>query len=339
VLAIDTGTISMACLREDLSYALELLKEVLTECTFPEEKIAKVRNQLFASCKMFWDNPWQVANHLTYEIVYKNHPYSKSTLGTFQSLESIKQEDLKSFYQQHIVPCGAAMAVVGDLRDINIPELFGSYFAGWSGPQVIEPEFPVLVHEQKQEVNFAMNRDQVVLILSSLSIDRFHPDYDKLVLFDQILSGGGLNSKLMQLREHTGLFYTINGSTIAHAGLHQGMVVVRTMVSLDRLQEAQDAIINLLHTVVDTITQQELDEAKNAIAQSLIGYFDMNAKMAGAFLFLQKYGFKPDYFDHRARDLAAISLEEVKKVAKDRLDPNKMHIVRVGRVQALSGQV
>ncbi len=334
-LAIDPGSIAIACLREDVSYALELLKEVLTECTFPEDKISKVRNQLFASCKMFWDSPWQVANLLTSGIVYKNHPYSKNVLGSFQSLEAITQEDLKNFYQQYIVPAGATMAVVGDLRGIDVADLFTSYLASWSGPKVVEPEFPLLQNVPKQEINFAMNRDQVVLMFASLSVDRFHEDYDKLLLFDQILSGGGLNSKLMKLREHTGLFYTINGSTVAYAGLHQGMIIIRTMVSLDRLQEAEQAIHNLLCNVVDTITQQELDEAKNALAQSLIGNFDMNPKIATAFLFLHRYGFGDDYFDHRARILSAISLEDIKKAIKGLMNPSQMHIVRVGRVQPL----
>lgn len=331
-LAIAPGAISMSFLRDDASYAFALLKEVLTECLLPEESMTKVRNQLFAACKLFWDNPWQVANQLTSELIYKNHPYSKSGIGSFQSLEQITHEDIKSFYQQYIVPSGATMAVVGDLNGINIIDLVSSFFSTWSGAQVVEPEFPVLVQEKKQEINFPMHRDQVVLVFSSLSIDRFHEDYDKLLLFDQILSGGGLNSKLMQLREHTGLFYTINGSMLSDAGLHQGMVVIRTMVSLDRLQEAQSAILNLLNTVVDTITQQELDDAKNALTQSLIGYFDMNAKIASAFLFLQKYGFAADYFDHRAHNLASISLEQVKKAAKAHLHPHQMHVVRVGRV-------
>lgn len=334
-LAIEAGFVTLSCLREDMSYALGLLREVLVECVFPEDNIIKVRNQLFSSCKLFWDSPWQVAGQLTSELIYKNHPYSKNSIGSLQSLENITQEDLKKFYHSNVVPSGAVMAIVGDLQGVDVPNVFGHYFASWSGPKVIEPEFPVIVHEQKEEVNFAMNRDQVVLMLSLPSIDRFHKDYDKLVLFDQILSGGGLNSKLMELREHTGLFYTISGSTIAGSGLHQGMVVIKTMVSLDRLQEAQDAILNLLHTVADTITQQELDEAKNAIAQSLIGSFDMNAKMASAFLFLQKYGFDSDYFDHRARSLAAISLEEVKKAAKAHLHPEQMNVVRVGRVNQM----
>ena len=46
---------------------------------------------------------------------------------------------------------------------------------------------------------------------------RKDPDYDALALFDQILEGNSMNSRLFALREQTGLFYTISGSLVINA--------------------------------------------------------------------------------------------------------------------------
>ncbi len=179
--------------------------------------------------------------------------------------------------------------------------------------------------------DYPMHRDQVTLMLAKKSIDRKDDDYDKLLIFDQIF-GGSLHSRLFQLREQSGLFYTINGSTVAQAGLQPGMVVVRTLVSTDRAKEAEKAIKEMMATVAETLTEQELAEAKNALANGLVSFFDSNANIAQAFLFLDKYGFDADYFDHRAQNMANVSLDEVKDAASRYLLPDKMCVLRVGRI-------
>jgi hypothetical protein len=56
------------------------------------------------------------------------------------------------------------------------------------------------------------------------------------------------------------------------------------------------------------------------------------ANMVNAFLLPDKYGFDADYFDHRAKALAGISLQQVKDAVRPYMDPNKLNVIRVGRV-------
>ncbi len=331
-LYVYPGGVSMAMLHDDLAKGLELLTEMLTQATFPQEKLEKVRAQLFSDLKQFWDNPSDFSAQLTSEIIYKDHPYSKNILGTFEAIESITRDDLVQFYTQYISPDGATLALVGDLKDLELKKILEQTIGTWTGNKVEDVVFPALQKTCSEELNFPINRDQVVLTFAGLSVDRSNSDYDKLLLFDQIFGGRGLHSKLMQLREQTGIFYAISGSTIAQAGKQPGMVIVRTLVSVDRCKEAEDAIKHLIDTVADTLTEQELAEAKNAVASSLIGIFSSNANVAEAFLFLQKYGFANDYFDHRAKNLSRVSLQEVKDAAKKHLNSKDMCVVRVGRV-------
>lgn len=106
------------------------------------------------------------------------------------------------------------MAIVGDLLDYNVQEVVRKIFGDWNGEPVKEITFPVVVKQKPTEICYPINRDQVVLAFVGLSVDRKNPDYDKLLLFDQLLSGGALGSMhslLFRLREQSGLFYTIGG--------------------------------------------------------------------------------------------------------------------------------
>jgi len=154
-------------------------------------------------------------------------------------------------------------------------------------------------------------------------------------LFDQIFGGGVLNamgSRLIQLREQSGLFYAIGGSLASGANEQPGKVLVKTLVSLDRLAQAQELIKKTIDESVNSITDEEFLQARLAIANSLVNHFESNAQMAAAFLFLDKYSLPTDYFDKRAQELKKITIAQMQEVVKKVLKSNNMLMVRVGRV-------
>ncbi len=330
------GMITLSMLSSDLEKGLELLQEILVNATFPEESIEKVRTQILAELKQFWDNPKVFSGQIIREAIYKNHPYHKNSLGTKEAIESITREDLVDFYKKYISPQGANLALVGDIKKYDIKKVIGNNISAWQGPEVKEIQFPSLEQQKPHDVDYFINRDQVVLAFAGLSVDRKNKEYDKLTLFDQIFGGGALNSmnsRLFTLREQSGLFYSIIGSLVAGASEQPGMTLVKTLVSLDRLQEAEKAIKNAIDHAADTVSQEEFEEARNAITNSLLNNFESNAAIAGSFLFLERYNFPQDYFDKRAQQLAQVKKDDMQRVVKSLLNTDKMVTFKIGRVE------
>lgn len=335
-LSVSPGSIAMSLLSSDLEKALELLIEVLTQATFVETEIEKVRDQMLTDLNNFWDNPSQCSGQIVRERIYKGHPYSKNGLGTKESIRKISRNDLLAFYKKYISPSGAKLAIVGDLAHYDLNAVLNKTLGAWQGTEVATLEFPEIAPGVKEEIIHPMERDQVVLCFANPSISRKHPDFDKLLLFDQILGGGvlnSMNSRLFELREQSGLFYSINGSLIAGANEQPGMVQVKTLVSLDRLKEAEAVILQTLRTVADTLTPQELEEAKNAITNSLVLNFESNGDAARAFLFIDRYNLPIDFFDTRAQKLATITTQEVQAAVRNVLHADQLTIFKVGRTQ------
>jgi zinc protease len=334
-LAIYPGGVSMKMLADDFVFGLRLLKEILTQATFPEEEIEKIRDQLLTDVKQYWDEPQSFIGQLVRENIYKGHPYSKQAIGTAESIASITQDDLRAFYQAYISPTGARVAIVGDLPEADIKEILERELSDWHEHAVEEMSYPALQLAEPKEINHPINRDQVVLCLAQLSVARKDPKFDMYLLFDQIFGGGVLNSmssRLFDLREQTGLFYSIRGSLLAGVNEQPGMFQVRTIVSVDRLAEAEKAIKNTIDTVSDTLTQEDLDEAKRAVTNTLVDNFVTNSDTASTFLYLDRFKLPADYFDNRAATLDKITLDDVKEAVKDILNSNNLITVRVGRV-------
>jgi zinc protease len=334
-LDVSAGSISLSMLSEDFEFGLFLLHEIVTAAAFDEKEIEKVRKQLLVRLKKFWDDPRSFSTQLVREKIYKGHPYSKNGLGTQESLQAITQQDLMNFYKIYITPHGATMAIVGDLTGYDVPAVVAKVFNGWQTKAVQEMEFPVLVDQQPVEIDYFINRDQAVLCFAGLSVARKNPDYDKLMLFDQIFGGGvlgSMSSRLFELREQTGLFYNISGSLVAGSNEQPGMVMVKTIVSLDRLKEAERVIKETIDTTIDTITPQEFAQAQDAVINSLIDNFSSNEKMINAFLFLERYHFPQNFFDTRAAALKKITLPEIQDAARKVLSSARLLTVRTGRL-------
>jgi zinc protease len=267
--------------------------------------------------------------------IYKGHAYQKNLLGTHESIAAITKKDLVDFYKKYMVPAGITMAIVGDTREYDVEALCAQVFGNWTGPQVQEISFAPLQPVVNKTQDYTINRDQVVLLYGRSSITRHDPDYDKLLIFDQIFGGGflhSMNSKLFQLREQTGLFYTINGTFLAGVDEQPGMFQVKTVVSIDRLQEAEKAIAGVIKNAVDVITDDEFLEAKRAIVNSALDNFSSNINMARTFLYLEKFKLPATYFDNRLSMLNAITKQDVQNAVKRVLGDNQFVLVRAGRV-------
>lgn len=332
---IVPGAIAVSMHSQDFQKGLELLEEILDRAIFDKGEIEKVREQIYADIKQFWDTPLRFSNQIIDEHVYAGHPYSKNPLGTRETIKKITQKDLKTFYKKYFSPYGARLAVVGDLRGYDVPAILEKWLGVWKGPEVQDVQFPQLAQSTAEKIDHYINRDQVVLCFAGLSVDRKHEDYEKLWLFDQIFGGGVLHamgSRLVQLREQSGLFYTIGGALAQGASEQPGKVIVKTLVSLDRLQEAEDVIKKTIDESVNSITDEEFMQARLAITNSLVNNFESNAKIAGAFLFLDKYDLPADYFDNRAIELKKITVADMQEAVKKVLSSKKMLTVRVGRV-------
>jgi len=340
-LASYAGGIVVSLLKEDLPFALEILREIVTNAEFGQREIEKVRGQILAGLKKFWDQPLEFSKQLVREEIYRNHPYSKNPIGSTDVIEAMTRDDLLEYYGNFVTSDGARIAIVGDIEGYDVQAMLEGTLGSWQGKPLAVMEFPPLDPIKPQLLDYQIDRDQVVLSFAGLSIDRKSPDYDKLLLFDQIFGGGALrsmSSRLFLLREETGLFYAIAGSLIAGSSEQPGMNLVRTIVSLDRLVESEQRIRGVINEGVGTISPEEMRESRDAVTSATISSFASNAAMAESFLFLDKYNFPADYFDTRAVTLAAITIDEVKEAVGKIMNTDEMIELRVGRTNEIAQQ-
>lgn len=78
-------------------------------------------------------------------ILYGEHDYRRSAIGTRTVIEQATQEQLKRIQKEVFVPQNSAILVAGDYDEKEMVRLVSRYFSGWQNPEgwqpVVQPKF------------------------------------------------------------------------------------------------------------------------------------------------------------------------------------------------------
>ncbi len=330
-LSCKPGAIRMNLLSADFEKALTLFASLVQKPTFDEKAIEKIRSIVINQLKKSSDNERYIADRLIYESIYAGHPLSKNSIGTQESLEKITRKDIVQFFKTYVTPQEATLIIVGDLNSYDINKLIQQAFGNWKGPKVVDIQYPEVKNTTKNTITAYMNRDQIIFNVVGLSVDRNHKDYDKLLIFNRIF-GQGMSSRLFNIRQKTGICYTLRADMLTNADFYPGIASIMAIVSPDRVQELEEILQKTIVEVADTLTQEEVDEAKRAILNNYNDSYSTNNSISKAFEIIAHFNFPFDYYEKRKLTLDAITLDDVKQAVKKVLDPQKLITFKVGRV-------
>ncbi|HZX15978.1 MAG TPA: pitrilysin family protein [Pseudomonas sp.] len=309
--------------------AMQLFNQVLGQPTFPEDALARIKNQLLAGFEYQKQNPGKLASLALFERLYGTHPYAHPSDGNAESIPSISREQLQAFHAQAYTANNAIIALVGDLSRSDAEALASQVSAalpkGPALPRIAQPEEP---KPGLQHIEFPSN--QTHLMIAQLGIDRRDPDYAALYLGNQVFGGGGFGTRLMtEVREKRGLTY----------GVYSGFSAMQArgpfMINLQTRAELSDGTLQLVKSMLaDFIaygpTTDELNNAKRELAGSFPLSTASNAAIVGQLGSMGFYDLPLSYLEDFMRDVEALSVEQVKAAMAKHLNPDALVIVTAG---------
>ncbi|HWF18592.1 MAG TPA: pitrilysin family protein, partial [Verrucomicrobiae bacterium] len=171
------GAVSLNLLSKDLDEGLGILREVLTEPRFQDDKIALRKEQLIQDMKQRNDQSEDIEAR-EYGFLAHGENFWENHYPTQASVESITREDLENFHHKWFHPDQFVVAVSGDFdRDEmvrKLEKLFGDWpFQGEKPPPI--PTDTMLAKAGVYIVDKDVNQGRVTIQLPG--IKREDPDY------------------------------------------------------------------------------------------------------------------------------------------------------------------
>ncbi len=332
----DYASASLRVLKKDLRTGLDLLADVLMHPLFDQKEIDRKVKETLASIQRQKEEPDVIAGEAFTKAVFGGHPYGKISDDVAAYLPKLVQQDVVDFYSRHYGPTDAIIAVVGDVAEKEIVPLLNEYFKGWKPAEkttpshIAPPEIgAVVVKKLDKKIT------QANIAMGHLGISRENPDYYAVMIMNYILGGGGFSSRLMDnIRDNRGLAYDVHSSFSAQK--EPGSFRVWVQTKNESANQAIEEIFTELKKIrTELVSEKELADAKAYLTGSFPLRMDTSAKIAGMMTSVEIFNLGLDYPQKYPKIINAVTREDILRVAKKYLDPDKMMVVVLGNQEQI----
>jgi predicted Zn-dependent peptidase len=326
----EQGSIGFVSTTKNFAATLDILQDLILNPTFPAEALERLRGRVLVNLTQQKDQPETIGANVFAKVLYgSQHPYG--TRPTEASVKAITRDDVVAFHKAYYQPGRAIVTVVGDITSAAATKTIELELKGWarggSKPSFAYPK-PL---DRGPATIYLVDKPgaaQSVVNIGLPGPPRNTPDYFALQVLNYIL-GGHFQSRLnANLREQHAYSYGANSSFAYGKGpgpFRAGAAVVPG--------KTDAALVEFMKGFADCcerpITDEEFKMAKDALIQgrqeTWLGLAD-GSTITG----LAVQDLPDNYYQNYAKNVAAVTREDLARVARQYIDLGHLAIVIVG---------
>jgi predicted Zn-dependent peptidase len=316
------------CGSETRDVALDVLTDMLLQSRFDPVEIEKEKGVILEEMNVYLDTPQRYVGSVYDRLLFDDQPLGWDILGTKDTIEAAGRDTflsyLEAWYRPERIVVGVAGRIGDGLQD-RLEALLGGIEPGPTGlpaPVELPPDrSPVMLHTKSSE--------QAHLNLGVRSYPIGHPDRYALQLLAVVL-GGGMSSRLFtEVREKRGLGYYVHAASGSYTDT--GTFYSGAGVDVDRVDEAITTIVGELRKIAaEPVPADELEKARGYAK----GRFVLRLESPQGTI---QYGLRREVLegeveepDELLRELDAVTVEDVQRVASDLLEGKRLYLALVG---------
>ncbi len=327
----DFTTASVRTLKKDIDLGMTLLADILQRPAFPKPEFERVRSQLLGEIASDNDDPGHVAMKAFNQIVFQNHPYRWPVNGTEETLSKITLSDILGFYAKEYLPNQVILTIVGDVTVEQAMTLIQAHFGSWkkgTAPfRAVKKPLPI---DKKAMQLIDKDLTQSTIVIGHPGISRTNPDFYAVTVMNHVLGAGGFSSRLMDsIRDKQGLAYGITSHYDARS--MPGSFWISLQTRTETTNQAIASVLAEMKAIREApVGDQELADAKAFLIGSFPLRLDSTAKLTQTLAQVEFFGLGFDYFNQYPKWIERVTKEDVLRVAKLYLDPQRYALVVVG---------
>ena len=341
---IDTSSVSMNALRENLDDSLKLYSEIILEPSFPDRELERIRNQKLAQIQQEKNQPFGIALRVLPELLYgESHAYSLPLTGsgTEESVMQIDRQSLINYHNEWFKPNNATMIIVGDVEMDQMKPMLEKHFKNWKSGIVPEKDIADVTVAKSDSVYLIDRPGSQQSIVLAANIAPGKGDSDDLAIesMNDVI-GGSFTSRInMNLREDKGWAYGARTTLLQTKG--QRPFIAYAPVQTDKTAESIIEIKQELSEFLTTnpVTEDELQKVKDNNTLSLPGRWETVRAISSDLSQIITYGLPDDYWDTYTNKVRNLSSKKLQDAAVKAIKPDNLIWVIVGDLSEIEDKV
>ena len=335
----EEGSIGFVSTTKNFDATLAILSDMMLNSTFPADALDRLRARTLVNLTQAKDQPAVVSAQVFARVLYgQAHPYGQRMTET--SVRAITRDDIVAFQKAYYQPGRAIITVVGDVTPAKVKASVEKALAEWAkGGDKPSFDYPKLPELQPAKIYLVdkPGAAQSVVNIGLPGPPRNTPDYFALQVLNTIL-GGQFQSRLnANIREQKGYSYGVNSGF--NYGKGPGAFRAGGAIFSAKTDAALIEFMKELKGIVGEkpITDEEIKTAKESLIQGLPQRFASVTAISGAITSLVVQGLPDDYYQTYAKNVSAVTKEDLLRVAKRYIDLQHLAIVIVGDRASVEG--
>jgi zinc protease len=327
----DASYISLDVLSRNAEPTVAIFGDVTARASLPPDGLERVRAERLNDILQQRNEPGAIAGKRFASLLYGTGAYGNSVSGNADSVARASIEDVRRFYEEHYLPNNSSVVVSGDIDAPAAIALLTRTLGDWKPG--IEPPRPVVTPRPIDgSTIYVVDRPQAVqseIRIGHIGVPRSCEDYFPLSVMNAVF-GGVFNSRInLNLRERHGYTY---GARSQFAFRRQaGPFVLAAPVRNEVTRESVSEMVSELRRIrTGDIEDRELDDTKSYLMGVFPATVQTASDIASRLVDMELYGLPDDYFDRYRENIAAVTKDDITRVANKYLDPDRILIVIVG---------
>ncbi|HVQ10913.1 MAG TPA: pitrilysin family protein [Methyloceanibacter sp.] len=316
----------------------DLVRLALTKPRFDKDAVERVRAQILAGLKFDENDPGTVASLAWDRLAFQDHPYGRPIKGTMASISAIAPDDLAGYVDRVFARDKLVISVVGDIDAATLGKALDHIFGDLPLQSALTPVAEANPPLGPTSEIIEMDVPQSVAQFGHRGIARKDEDFIPAYVLNYIIGGGGFSSRLMEeVREKRGLAYSVHSNLFPfqHGAVFIGNVATKN----EAVGQSLDVIASELRRVADQgPTEEEFADAKSYLTGAYALRFESSSSIANQLLWIQIEDLGIDYAARRNELVEAVTLDDIKRVAKRLIEADRLITTIVGKPVAAKSQ-
>ncbi len=311
----DTAEIIMTGHESRFDYIVDMAATALSEPVFLVDRLEHEKKVALDSYEGEIADDWKYAYHAVTAMLYDDHPYEHTPLGTPEGMDAVVIGDVEEFYGEYYSPSNTIVVAVGDLTPEPTLARLEDAFAPYDGPTV-EPA-PIPVPERtSQTVRKLYGGERPGFVQIGFAGPR-PSETDDLAALRVLMAvlGAGTESRLYRmLDESQDVVISSTGAFASHR-VEQVRLIVYAMGASD--SEAVTGMLEEIERIkTDPPDADELERAKEYVIASFALRMQRNAEKASSIARDYFLGLPIDCCDTYIADTEAVTVEQLRVAAE-----------------------
>ena len=326
------GRASMNCLTKDLDETLDLFFEMLRNPRFDADRLELAKSQLLQQMERRNDSTQSIEQREWGRLLRGDGHFTTQPV-TRAAVDAITRDDLVAFHREHYHPGRFLFAISGDVEPEDILPKIEARLDGWSATGEAVDPVPPPNHRPRPGL-YLVDKDDVNqgrVSIGHLGTTRDNPDRYALTVMNDILGGGGFSARLLtRIRSDEGLAYGAY-SSFGLGTYYEGTFRASFQSRSETVARAAAIVLEEIDRIrSEPVSEAELVTSIASFVETFSRNFSSAASTAGLFANDEYTGRDPSYIATYRERIASVTADEVLRVAREYLQPDRLVLLVVG---------